>query len=742
MSKSYLDTPVSPYLIPSQDTFINQSSPQPLNPALQSFLSLNFDLQKDKLKSSPSLLSLSDATTGNSLLHLSVQNENYNLTEMLIEYNADINSRNILEQTALHLAIQTENHKIINLLLEKNADPNVRDINGETPMHIAAYNGDYKVIKLLLLFKADIYIMNNNKMYPIDYAKETGHKKCFDVLIKASEKNKNTNNISTVNNNNYMINITTSPCNDGINNLSTITNTPFMNYVNSYTNSNSTKKHRNIHSAYYYPSHHFLSEDNSINNNRTFNVNNNNNKSTLSNQNEISGIYNTESPMKPQLRLIPEEKNQNAIKLTQNLNSNFNTARNTESNTKRLYIKKIIGRNFSNDNLSNRSNKTTTNSTTNAVNNTFVANTNRIQFEENNINTTTITNEQTESIMISHSNINNNFPWYVNDNGGIVCKAEVVNQQRAEVLEGEEIRVVHSEKNDIVIEQEVKAPVVLNKNNTLRSSKTRDENSYAYEEIDNFIKGLNKETENESSEDDEIIVNDDDDDAFQIVEPSTSSIETKTTTAYNQRASLLPLPDKKNLKQDLFSFLKEIEMEEYTNQFFNEGFDDIKLILNQMKSGFGITDGNLKEVGIMKPGDRARILIRLQELSNGFDFNVPFNVVYYRNKKDFKDVKYDFHVKAMMNWLRELKMEKYLEKFYNNGYHSMELIYIQMVSVCPFGEKILEEEIGISKIGYRTRILNKIKEDSDKFIEKLRQMKFEISNRSSINQTTCKCVIF
>ena len=120
MSKSYLDTPVSPYLIPSQDTFINQSSPQPLNPALQSFLSLNFDLQKDKLKSSPSLLSLSDATTGNSLLHLSVQNENYNLTEMLIEYNADINSRNILEQTALHLAIQTENHKIINLLLEKN----------------------------------------------------------------------------------------------------------------------------------------------------------------------------------------------------------------------------------------------------------------------------------------------------------------------------------------------------------------------------------------------------------------------------------------------------------------------------------------------------------------------------------------------------------------------------------------------------------------------------------------------
>lgn len=774
MSKSYLDNPVSNYPIPSQESFNNQSEPlsnPSFDPLLQSFLSLNFESQKEQIKQSPNLLNLCDQNTGNNLIHLSVQNENYPLLEFLIENGGDINSRNCLEQTPLHLAVQTENHKIINLLLEKNADANVQDINGETPMHIAAYNGDYKVIKLLLLFKANIYITNNNKMYPIDYAKETGHKKCFDVLIKLYDKNsdkyKSSTNVTKSNlNSNYHINITTSPCNDHMNNLSTITNTPFMNYVNSYNNSNSNRKHRNIHSAYFYPSHHFLSEDNSLSNNN-FNKNIGN-ISTLSNQNltDLSGIYHTESPHKPQLRLIPEE-NKNGPILQQNLNNNFDNVKVNEApNTQRLYIKKVIGRNFSNDNFSHKINKTVSNSSvrTEAIlnTNTMKPTSNKPKFEENNINNSTTTNEQGgESVMISHSNINNNFPWYVNDNGKIMCKIEEnsVLESKNEIIEGKLIRIVESAKNDIICEEDefILSPhsrsptILLQRNNTLKSSKTKEGNelnSYAYEEIDNFVKEMGKD-DSEESDNDEIIDDtdeDDDDNILQIVEPSPDSPENKQTTTNttpNSRpGSLLPLPNSKNLKQDLFTFLKGIEMEEYTNQFFNEGFDDIKLILNQMKSGFGITDANLKEVGITKAGDRARILIRLQELSNGFDFSIPFNVVYYYNKKEFKDVKYDFHVKGMINWLKVLKMEKYIEKFYNNGYHSMELIYIQMASQNPLVEKTLEEDIGISKIGYRTRILNKIKEDAEKYIETLRKNKFEFLNRNSFHQPSCKCLIF
>jgi hypothetical protein len=60
-------------------------------------------------------------------------------------------------------------------------------------------------------------------------------------------------------------------------------------------------------------------------------------------------------------------------------------------------------------------------------------------------------------------------------------------------------------------------------------------------------------------------------------------------------------------------FLKEIELEFYTPYFIKNGFDDLKLIVEQMKSDMAITDDNLKDIGINLPGHRAKILIKLEE---------------------------------------------------------------------------------------------------------------------------------
>ena len=61
-----------------------------------------------------------------------------------------------------------------------------------------------------------------------------------------------------------------------------------------------------------------------------------------------------------------------------------------------------------------------------------------------------------------------------------------------------------------------------------------------------------------------------------------------------------------------------------------------------------------------KAGDRARILIRLQELSNGFKFIIPFNSVYYYNPKDnYTDIGLDLHIRSMYKWLQEIKLEEY-----------------------------------------------------------------------------------
>ena len=184
-------------------------------------------------------------------------------------------------------------------------------------------------------------------------------------------------------------------------------------------------------------------------------------------------------------------------------------------------------------------------------------------------------------------------------------------------------------------------------------------------------------------------------------------------------------------------------MENYTDILVNQGFDDVRLMVNQMNTGYALTDDNLKEVGITKAGDRAKILIRLQELSGGFNFNIPFNSVYYINKKEYSKVKYDFYVKALSNWLKEIKLGDLIENFYNNGYYSLELIYVQMFSKNPLTEKILEDDLNIKKIGYRTRLMNKIEESSKKFILELKPLKNQDTNfRNTFIGEACKCSIF
>lgn len=48
------------------------------------------------------------------------------------------------------------------------------------------------------------------------------------------------------------------------------------------------------------------------------------------------------------------------------------------------------------------------------------------------------------------------------------------------------------------------------------------------------------------------------------------------------------------------------------------GFDDLNLLISQMKTDLAINDLNLKDVGISLPGERAKILIKLEDSKLNF----------------------------------------------------------------------------------------------------------------------------
>ena len=262
-----------------------------------------------------------------------------------------------------------------------------------------------------------------------------------------------------------------------------------------------------------------------------------------------------------------------------------------------------------------------------------------------------------------------------------------------------------------------------------------------FQQVDSFVTAIHKNDQG-ISESNGYIKEDD----LVIIEPSIditnkNDIENKETKDEKKMNKEI-----KDTKEELYDFLLKIEMEQYTDILIQEGFDDINLVINQMKTGNPINDDILREIGIERPGDRAKILIRIQECAGLFEFKIQFEPVYYINRKKFEFLRYDFHVKALQNWLKKSKLQNYLGNFYNNGYYSPELIFVQKASMFPIDDTILERDLKIENINDRKLIMSSISSDSNEYISNLKSNKEKIQNGIYIEnkqiEESEKCIIY
>ena len=196
-------------------------------------------------------------------------------------------------------------------------------------------------------------------------------------------------------------------------------------------------------------------------------------------------------------------------------------------------------------------------------------------------------------------------------------------------------------------------------------------------------------------------------------------------------------PTIKPNKDPLNLFLSEIQLEKYYSLMKNNGFDDIQLLLNQTKNDIAITDKQLKLSGLNIPGDRAKILIRLQEKAGNFSFPIPQEVYHIYQSDNYNE---DKNIIKLKNWLDELKIGIYLENLMKNGYHSLELMMLQMESKNPLTDEILKEEIGIDKIGHRSRIINKLIDDAKNTYKKWKNSVLIMG--ADLTRKICDCNIF
>ena len=191
------------------------------------------------------------------------------------------------------------------------------------------------------------------------------------------------------------------------------------------------------------------------------------------------------------------------------------------------------------------------------------------------------------------------------------------------------------------------------------------------------------------------------------------------------------------------NFFSEINISKnYVTLLNINGYDDLNLLIEQTKTGIVITDKILKDIGISSPGKRAKILIHLEELAFLFNFQIEKEKVYFQNERNEN---------CLFKLLSSINLEKYFNNFKINDYTSPELLYVQMKSRQPLNDDILRYEIGIEKLGYRMRIINKIKTESNNYIQRLLNgnvrgkkniIVFERKNNTNQNDFCNMCKIY
>ena len=310
--------------------------------------------------------------------------------------------------------------------------------------------------------------------------------------------------------------------------------------------------------------------------------------------------------------------------------------------------------------------------------------------------------------------------------------------------------------NNEIISENIKLPDIINNNDNksinlkrcdaLKDNKKQNINLSANSNLSNSTLSNNQNNENiinhiaRSTPTKSNNIN-----AFNInlSQASQNNINSKTNSKFNFNCPVNTSEDSvntsttKNPKDSLYKFLSEIRMEKYYDIFNSNGFDDINLLIAQTKSGTAIKDKQLKEAGLKIPGDRAKILIRLQEKAGNFIFLIPKEVYYI---SQFENYKSDRSINKLNDWLKSLKVENYLENFVKNGYHSIELMLLQMESKNPLTDEILKDELGINKIGHRSRIINKLLEEAKSLNNKLKTSMLVVGN--VLTDKICDCNIY
>ena len=323
---------------------------------------------------------------------------------------------------------------------------------------------------------------------------------------------------------------------------------------------------------------------------------------------------------------------------------------------------------------------------------------------------------------INSSNLNNNFNKY--SNGNSLYESKYINTQQTIINESDYNEDITPISKNIILFSKGKTN---NSNNSITNS-TFNSNKKNRKEIKFFSSSFKKKS----------ITNN--------ISVNPSYIQSLTTCHSTNKENKELYNSLKFSK--IIEFITEINLpKEYANILIDNGFDNLDVLIYQAKHGIALTYENLRDIGIKKPGERIKILVHLDEISNNFNF--------YIQKKIFLD---DYEINngfnTIKNFLEKIGMKKFLNNFIQNGIYNVELLYIQMGSKQSLKKDILIDDLDINANDAK-KIFFKLYENSRNYINKMKILNKrnikdyqDINNKSIVyeennkNKSCDMCILF
>jgi len=623
---------------------------------------------------------------GETLLSYAINNNNYKLCDLLLnnpKLNLDYKDNN--GNSYLHLAVKNQNEKIINNLIEKDINLNNKNNFGKTPLQIAYEYGNKSIIKILNNYAMNILMRNNEHKLSTKFKTRitTNYNKKSNISTKTLKNNKSEFKLLKYN-----------------------LKSPKRNNDNDYINNNNQKENRMLskYCNFYKSNPHFLIK--SSNEMNRYNISNSILTSRRENKNNIKSLK-SNLTKDEEGEEISKTDNNNLLNYTSKDTKFITDAKEKSNIVDDMSSSFIISQSSDSKNIYNNINR----------DNNYDLKRKYIIYD------TSYMKDERENINKSYINLNK-------FNTIIQNKYFQLNTDNNNYKENNNYKIYQTNKNNLKKSNQINKNKIINK--TIGITKLKNQNSFN-SKINTKINNSNKKEKKNIK-------------IYHILKKRNLKRGEIFNLSQNKKDNKNKIDENGltlNSSKLLKDFLSQINMDKYISLLAFNGFDDINLILQSKNGNSSIQDSELKEAGIKIPGDRAKILIRIQELSHNFDFKIP-KEVYYSIKND-KNIIDDQNIIKLRKWLENLKIEKYLNNFIDNGYNSIELLLIQMISSNPLTNEILKEEIKIDKIGYRSRIINKLKEDSKSFINELKLNVLIVSRddegKCASKYNNCQCII-